>query len=362
MVQRPKQVLLETQIIDACGRGLQLEIGLPWGFRNTNDDLSNFRRGEKAHLESRTPSEDWDFNFNWEELKKVIFDPEIKLLYFPRCGEKKQALSDPNTKTRNQLSPRLGIGAGIGRARFSTEGQYSETYIPWLESIQPTWFVDHNFEGHLTNLFAEINICIQPTLFKNRSHRLSVYTYIGLSVNIAELEHNKNMTYNSLWDMNGFQNREVKYAAFYYDTPTYNEESLVNEVTKANVLGMRFGIGGMIPVSSVISLGLELYARLVSFDAWTGERSESLAWESDLYGPGSWTEDFEGQLWTYNGTSLGGNEFVGLEVTRQKPSNSFTDVRLAEIKASRFGIRFNLRFNSGPLFKSIFQKGQSESI
>jgi len=359
--QRPKQVLLETRIIDACGSGLHLELGLPWGFRNANDDLSNFRRGEKAHLENRSPSEDWDFNFNWEELKKGIFDPEVKLLYFPRCGENKQVQSDPKTKTRNQLSPRLGIGAGIGWARFSTEGQYNATYIPWMESTQPTWFFYHNFKGHLTNFFVDMNFCVQPTLFKDRSHRPSVYTYIGLSVNIAELEHNKNMTYRSLWDMNGFQDREVKSAALRNDTQTYNEEGVVNEIIKANALGMRFGIGGMIPVSSVVSLGIEFYARLVSFNNWTGERSESLEWESVRYGPGSWTDDFEGQLWTYNGTSLDGNKFVGLEVSRQKPSNGFTDVRLAEIKASRFGIRFNLRFNSGPFFKSLFQKSQADS-
>jgi len=354
--QRPKQVLLETRIIDACGRGFHLELGLPWGFRNTNDDLSNFRRGEKVHLENRASSEYWDSNFNWEELKKGIFDPEVKLLYFPRCGEKKQVLSDPKMKTKNQLSPRLGIGAGIGYARFSTEGQYSATYIPWMESIQPTWFFYHNFEGHLTNFFVDMNICVQPTLFKDRSRRPSVYTYIGLSVSIAELEHNKNMTFSSFLYMNGFQDREAKSAALYYDTQTYNEVGVVNEIIKANALGMRFGIGGMIPVSSVISLGIEFYARLVSFDDWTGERSFNLEWESDWYGPGSWTDNFEGQWWTYNGQSLDGNEFVGLEVSRQKPSNSFRDVRLAEIKASRFGIRFNLRFNSGPLFKKMVKK------
>lgn len=131
---------------------------------------------------------------------------------------------------------------------------------------------------------------------------------------------------------------------------------MVNEMIKTNALGLRFGIGGMIPVSSVISLGIEFYARLVKFDDWTGERSESLELESDRYGPGIWTDEFEGQWWTYNGKSLDGNEFVGLEVSKQKPSNSFTDVHLAEINANRFGIRFSLRFNSGPLFKSIFQK------
>ncbi len=151
----------------------------------------------------------------------------------------------------------------------------------------------------------------------------------------AELEHNQNMTFSSLWDL---------------------EVGVVNEMIKANALGLRFGIGGMIPVSPVISLGIEFYARLVSFDDWTGERSESLEWESDRYGPGIWTDEFEGKWWTYNGKSLDGDEFVGLEVSKQKPSNSFTDVRLAEIKASRFGIRINLRFNSGHLFKSIFQK------
>ena len=82
----------------------------------------------------------------------------------------------------------------------------------------------------------------------------------------AELEHNQNMTFSSLWDM---------------------EVGVVNEMIKANALGLRFGIGGMIPVSSVISLGIEFYARLVKFDDWTGESSESLEWESDRYGPAS---------------------------------------------------------------------------
>lgn len=205
-------------------KGFYLELGLPWGFRNTNDDLSNFRMGEKVQIENRASSEYWDSNFNWEELKKGIFDPEVKLLYFPK------------TKARNQSSPRLGIGAGIGWARFSTEGQYSATYIPWMESTQPTWFFHHNFEGHLTNYFVDMNICIQPTLFKDHSVRPSLYTYIGVSLSSAELEHNQNMTFSSLWDM---------------------EVGVVNEMIKTNALGLRFGIGGMIPVSSVISLGIE---------------------------------------------------------------------------------------------------------
>lgn len=82
---------------------------------------------------------------------------------------------------------------------------------------------------------------------------------------------------------------------------------MVNEMIKANAFGFRFGIGGMIPVSSVISLGIEFYARLVKFDDWTGERSESLEWESDRYGPGIWTDEFEGQWWTYNGKNLDGS-------------------------------------------------------
>lgn len=207
-------------------KGFYLELGLPWGFRNTNDDLSNFRRGEKFQIENRASSEYWDSNFNWEELKKGIFDPEVKLLYFPK------------TKSINQSSPRLGL---------------------------------------------------------------------GVSISSAELEHNQNMTFSSLFDMYGFQNKKAKSSAIYSDTQTYNEAGVVNEMIKANAFGFRFGIGGMIPVSSVISLGIEFYARLVKFDDWTGERSESLEWESDRYGPGIWTDEFEGQWWTYNGKNLDGS-------------------------------------------------------
>ena len=278
------------------------------------DDLDKFRLGEKGYL-MNLPSLYYTTDFDWDE-KKWGCEPEVRAVIHPirfRFG-------------RTQLW--TGFSLGMGWNKYRTEGNYLVTYTHqnfWDETHE--WKYSHDYQLNNTRIFLDTNVLLRKPFFCKCPGKPKFYGYLGLEYNRGKLIHSFKGDYDASF-VNG---------AYYH----YNERKTREEEVKDTSLGIRYGLGTDFKISRFLHLGLELYGRNVKFDDWTGERTDGLTWDDNgLTGSSSGIE--KGKLWFFRGIDPVHGLYPQLEVREDEPDFPYSDVRPAEIKLNRLGIRLNL--------------------
>jgi hypothetical protein len=285
------------------------------GLRLGEDDLDAFRLGEKYYLQG-LPSPFFTSDFDWDDDNWGCED-ELKLSH--------PILRLPFGKGTIKTS----LGTGIGWSRYRTEGTYSakeEYQNVWDETH--LWDYSHTYLLKNTHLFLDAKVSLRtPFLSGLLPGEPKIYGYFGFEQNFGKLIHDFEGKYDA-----SFVNGDYFY---------YNETKTKNEKVKDTALGIRYGVGTHFKITDFLLLGVEFYGRHTKFDDWTGDKTFDWDWDNNGEA-GSLRETIsDGKLWFFRGLDEWGT-YKGLEVLKSEPNSFYTDVRPAEIKLNRMGIRLSL--------------------
>jgi hypothetical protein len=292
-------------------------ISFSWGagLRLGEDDLDAFRLGEKYYLQG-VPSPYFTSDFDWDDDNWGCED-ELKLSHpIIRLPFGKGAI-------------KTSIGTGIGWSRYRTEGTYSakDEYQNFWDETH-LWDYHHTFLLKNTRLFVDAKVSLRtPFLSSLLPGEPKIYGYFGFEQNFGKLIHDFEGKYDA-----SFMNGDYSY---------YSETKTKNEKVKDTALGIRYGLGTHFKITDFLLLGVEFYGRHTKFDDWTGDKT--FDWDWDHNGEtGSLRETIsDGKLWFFRGIDEWGT-YKGLEVQKSEPDSIYTDVRPAEVKLNRMGIRLSL--------------------
>jgi len=294
---------------------------------NGAGDLEKFRLGEQAYATDWAEGDAFSSTFSWKKMSLVSeFGGEAIL----------------------HLTPKLGVGIGVGYISVGRKGNYTLNYHDsWYASggtfdEKEDSTTAHDFSGSAVPIL--LNFHFQTPL----SPRFNLIGYAGIGYYMGKFNHDYNYTAN--------------YVLTYTSTIYWNQKGTVDvtytQKTKAtcNKIGFQGGVGLEMLLTPTISVGLEFTGRMVNFSDWKGDWEydysgrtrywhEYLGWYSDTTTKFDDTES--GSLWYWDSHwSYNNKDYASLGLREEKPSGStVSNVRPAEINLNRIGALLSVRFH-----------------
>ena len=294
---------------------------------NGAGDLEKFRLGEQAYATDWAEGDAYSSTFNLKKLSLVSeFGGEAIL----------------------HLTPKLGVGIGVGYISVSRKGDYTLNYKDSWYASGGTWDeqeVDktaHNFSGSAIPIL--LNFHFQTPL----TARLNFIGYAGIGYYLGKFNHDYTYTAN--------------YVLTYTSTIYWNQKGTVDitstQKSKATCskIGFQGGLGLEMLLTPTISVGLEFTGRMVNFNDWKGDWDydytgrtrywhEYLGWYSDS--TTKFDDKESGSLWYWDWHwSYNNKDYASLGIREEKPAGTTVkNVRPAEINLNRIGALVTVRFH-----------------
>jgi len=248
------------------------------------------------------------------------------------------------------FTPNIGIGISSGFITAPNEGKYSLNY----NNSGSYWWGETYTNDEKVNVTRDYRLTAIPLNFDlyfflpiGKSGKFNFFGHAGVGYYLGKLSHD--------FVSKGTGN----YESFYDGSLSYQSESDYNstttESTKCNSMGFHGGLGLEMKMSSILSLGVELFGRYVDFKNWEGDASYFYdskyrywyswsGWNESTY---SNEDDEHGSLWTYDMHDDDSNRdytFMGLK--EEKPNGTYIkNARKASINLNTFGLSFSIRFH-----------------
>ena len=321
-------LLVGTTSTSECGL-ISFEIKLGGGLGllfNGGGDL------EKTRLGWQTDAADYaagqplynSTSFNW---KKLLMTPDFRGEFIVKIGNY------------------FGLGLGAGYQWMKSEGtveyarDQTNTYWWGTERFQSDDIYNHTYK--ISNIPIFMNFYGFLPL-----KGMSLYAYVGPSLNIASFSHDLTDAY--------FWNEDEYYPAFsqtWYDH--YKDDYSVKEAANTTRIGFQGGLGLEILLSRNFALGIEVYGRYVNLANWTGTYDETGDWSEEWYytpwgvfdtDGDHYTHHESGTLWgwTWHNTTYG-HDYDYIEIMNSEPNwPGVLNVHPAEINFNAVGFLFNV--------------------
>jgi len=314
---------------------LSFEIKLSGGIGylfNGGGDLENQRLGLQTYL---TDWAVWDAD-NYDETASTTFD-----------WKKVSMLPDFRGEFILKFGNYIGVGFGAGYQSMSVTGNYSFMFTDTWDY----WWGTYKYAMSDANIrdFKVTNIPIFMNIYGYLPMRnMSLFAYIGPSINIGSLTHvlTNNYSYKEDWD-----------SWFYYNERDYLTATAAgNDSAKCTAFGFQGGLGIQINLSSFLAIGIEAYGRYVNFSNWTG--TSDYSWNSKeefYYEPWGWWQtinhngtdsiaqatlyDYD---WAWSATHKTYNEMWFYETGDQPSGPTYSNVHTAEINFNAIGGLFSI--------------------
>jgi hypothetical protein len=323
-------VLLVAVLAAPGAAALKLSFKLSGGaalLLNGAGDLEKFRKGEEAYAADWAEGDAYSSTFSWSKLSLVPeFGGEV-ILHF---------------------TPKLGFGIGVGYVRASKTGSYTLNYQDsgsywWgTDTVTETYTITDEFKGSAVPI--TFNFHFETPL----SPKFNLVAYAGLGYYMGKLDSTSGETLNYDYSDSSW---------YYYNYQrTINATSTTTSNATCNKLGFQGGVGLEMLLTPTISVGVELYGRMVNFNGFNGDANysstsherrwlENIGWYYDQ--TDTYSDSEKGNLyywdwkWSYNN-----KYYAQLGISQDQPSgSSVSNVRKAEINLNRFGALVTIRFH-----------------
>jgi hypothetical protein len=294
---------------------------------NGGGDLEKFRLGEQAYATDWAEGDAYSSTFNWKKLSMVSeFGGEAIL----------------------HLTPKFGVGIGVGYISINRKGVYTLNYQDSWSASEGTY--DEKEDDNITHDFSgsAIPILLNFHFQTPVSAKLNFVAYAGLGYYMGKFNHNYNLTANYL----------LTFTSRVYYNQKETEDTTYTQKTKAtcNKIGFQGGLGLEMLLTPTISVGLELTGRMVDFGNWKGDWDyayndrirlwlENLGWWYDS--TSQYNDKESGSLWYWDWRwGYNNKDYASLGLRKDKPSGSgVNSVRKASINLNRIGAVFTVRFH-----------------
>jgi hypothetical protein len=308
---------------------LSFEIKLSGGagyLFNGGGDLESSRVGWQNYAIDWADSSYYTQTFDW---KKVSIAPDFRGEFILKFGNY------------------LGVGFGAGYQSMTSTANISlmfdRTYTYWWGDSK------YNDDDVFIKDYKITNIPIFMNIYGYLPLRnMSLFAYIGPSINIGSLTHTMTEAYTELWDETSW---------FYWNqSEHYAYNATQTDTLKCTAFGFQGGLGIQINLSSFLAIGIEAYGRYVNFSNWTG--TSNYSWNSKdefYYEPWGWwltvnhsgTDNFPQAtlydydwLWSYTGSNY--NVMDTYETGDPPTGSTYSNVHTAAINFNAIGGLFSI--------------------
>jgi opacity protein-like surface antigen len=315
-------------------RGLQLSLKLSGGagfLLNGGGDLERFRSGRAQFVSDYRQIPGYSSTFDW---KRLSFLPDF------------------NAEIILNIGSNFGIGIGIGIINATFKGNYSfqgsTTQNPWWGTSTETE-TDKSAQNYkIRAIPITLNLYFSEPL--DYSQKFNLYSSVGVGYYFAKLTHDFKDDYSYHYEDNSWY--------YYNEKENYQFNSTAKETSKQNRVGFKAGLGLEMNLTSLISVGFEVFGRFVNFSNWTGDYSDSWTTHDQL-----WEEQ---RGWYFDKTSSGsssehGNLFMydvkdnklaknypAIWIWRSTPEGiAISNVKKAAINLNTVGALISLRLRFG---------------
>ena len=295
---------------------------------NGAGDLNRVRKSYEAYLKGLEEESLYSYSFDWKKLS-IFPNWKVDLII--------------------NISPNIGIGFGSGVIVASNEGELSLDY----NNVLGDFLVGTNKINHNENVNQDYKITAIPINFDfyyfksiGKSGKYTFFGYTGVGYYLGRLIHD--YEYKELINIESFSESQP---IFKWQLET---NSRSNSKIRCNSLGLNGGLGLEMRISSIVSLGVELFGRYVNFNNWEGDRSVSLKLKERVWFPKwGWNEETSneesaehGFLWTFDVHNEDFNkDYTTMLLWEEKPSESFIrNTRKASLNLNTLGIIFSIKF------------------
>lgn len=246
------------------------------------------------------------------------------------------------------LTPKLGVGLGVGYVIANKKGDYTLNYSSsgsywWGTDIETeTYTIKHDFKGSAVPI--TLNFHFQTPL----SPKFNFVAYAGLGYYMAKLKHSGNETLSYSYSYDSWY--------YYNQKETIDATATTTDDAKCNKIGFQGGAGLEMLLTPTISVGFEVYGRMVNFNGFHGDMNyqgsshtrywhELLGWWYDETTTSSDSEKGNLYYWKWH-SNYYNHDYATLGISENAPSGSgVSSVRKASINLNRLGAVFTVRFH-----------------
>jgi len=326
---------------------IKFRVAVGPGFMNGGGDLEELRNRKEYIMDQYGMLDTADSDFSWKKT---------------RVNSNFEAGVIVNIKQPSSPAVSIGLSTGIINAS-AKDIAYSESSY----TEQPEWWGIRKVADNMDTT-GEYQIRAIPILLDFRlswpqkisvfGQKISPSVYAGIGYYFGKMIHDQTQIYH--------YNLRAESGRFYDQETDFSRDRDINEEMKAGSLGFRGGLGFEVEVSSLISIGVEIFGRIVNFTNWEGDRTDSWnsteryyheinGWAQDVFDSGRTTEN--GFLWKYNGVNdILNEQFMEMRISENKPdSSTFFDINKAAINLNTCGFQIAINF-SLPFLDNVLRK------
>ena len=289
-------------------------------------DLDRFRQGQKALADDWARDDFRTATFNWKKMSTV---PELG-------GE-----------VILHVSPKLGIGLGVGylaaRAKADYATHYNQSWsLAWGDFVETeTYAVKRDIRAWA------IPISLNLHVLTRLSGRFNFTAQAGVAYYLGKLKQTCDVTDNYFY---GYDSDD------YYDQKAYYDESATTTDTAAcNTFGFQGAAGLEMLLTPALSVGFEIYGRYVDFKGFKGDSNytatsrerfwhEVFGWWYDETTTSADSETGGLYYWEWR-SNYYNRDYATLGIREEAPAGpGVRGARRATINMNRVGVLITLRY------------------